>query len=75
MKESSVSMPEVPGVTHRFIDADGVRLHIAEAGDSTKQPVLLLHGFPQHWYVWRHGSASSSACGIRSASTASSPST
>ena len=54
MKESSVSMPEVPGVTHRFIDADGVRLHIAEAGDSTKQPVLLLHGFPQHWYVWRH---------------------
>ncbi|HET6636508.1 MAG TPA: alpha/beta hydrolase [Streptomyces sp.] len=44
-------MPEVPGVTHRFIDAGGVRLHVAEAGSG--EPVVLLHGFPQHWYAWR----------------------
>jgi pimeloyl-ACP methyl ester carboxylesterase len=30
----------------------GVRLHVAEAGRG--DPVLLLHGFPQHWYAWRH---------------------
>jgi pimeloyl-ACP methyl ester carboxylesterase len=45
--------PEVPGVTHRFVDAGGVRLHVAEAGDPAGEPVLLLHGFPQHWYAWR----------------------
>lgn len=45
------SMPEVPGVRHHFVDARGVRLHVAEAGQG--DPVVLLHGFPQHWYGWR----------------------
>jgi pimeloyl-ACP methyl ester carboxylesterase len=31
----------------------GVRLHLAEAGSDTAPAVLLLHGFPQHWYAWR----------------------
>jgi pimeloyl-ACP methyl ester carboxylesterase len=44
--------PHVPGVTHRFVTVRGVRLHVAEAGSG--DPVLLLHGFPQHWYAWRH---------------------
>ncbi|HEU5420718.1 MAG TPA: alpha/beta hydrolase [Streptosporangiaceae bacterium] len=52
-------MPEVPGVRHRFVDAGGVRFHVAEAGPGDgesrgRDPVLLLHGFPQHWYAWRH---------------------
>lgn len=46
-------MPDVAGVRHRFVDVDGVRLHVAEAGAAGKPAVLLLHGFPQHWYVWR----------------------
>jgi pimeloyl-ACP methyl ester carboxylesterase len=29
-----------------------VRLHVAEAGDGP--PLLLLHGWPQHWWCWRH---------------------
>jgi pimeloyl-ACP methyl ester carboxylesterase len=44
-------LPEVEGVEHRFVDADGLRVHVAEAGDGP--PVLLLHGWPQHWYMWR----------------------
>ena len=44
--------PPVPGVTHRFVEVLGVRLHVAEAGQG--DPVVLLHGFPQHWYAWRH---------------------
>ena len=44
--------PQVPGVTHRFVTARGVRLHVAEPGDG--EPIVLLHGFPQHWYAWRH---------------------
>jgi len=42
----------LPPVTHRFVDARGLRMHIAEAG--TGPLVLLLHGFPESWYSWRH---------------------
>jgi pimeloyl-ACP methyl ester carboxylesterase len=44
--------PPLEGVTHRFVTVRGVRFHVAEAGAGP--PVLLLHGFPQHWYAWRH---------------------
>ena len=44
-------MPEVPGVEHRYVSAKGLRMHVAEAGQG--DPVVLLHGWPQHWYVWR----------------------
>lgn len=43
--------PEVDGVTHRQVEIPGVRLHVAEAGDGP--PVLMLHGWPQHWWIWR----------------------
>ncbi len=46
--------PPVPGVRHHHVTVDGVRLHYAEAGDPGAPPVLLVHGFPQHWYTWRH---------------------
>nr|BFD94255.1 alpha/beta hydrolase [Kitasatospora sp. Xyl93] len=46
-------LPELPGVRHHHVDADGVRLHLAEAGAPDGVPLLLLHGFPQHWYAWR----------------------
>lgn len=44
-------MPELPGVTHRDVTVSGVRLHVAEAGAGP--PILLQHGWPQHWWVWR----------------------
>jgi pimeloyl-ACP methyl ester carboxylesterase len=44
-------LPPVPGVTHRFVEANGVRLHVAEAGSGP--PLLLVHGWPQHWWAWR----------------------
>lgn len=43
--------PRVPGVQHRYVDAGGLRMHVAEAGEG--EPVLALHGWPQHWYLWR----------------------
>jgi pimeloyl-ACP methyl ester carboxylesterase len=45
-------LPDVPGVTHRYVSARGVRFHVAEAGPADGEPVLLLHGFAQHWYAW-----------------------
>lgn len=47
------AMPEVDGVSHRWVQARGMRFHVAEAGAGA-DPVLLLHGWPQHWYVWRY---------------------
>ena len=44
-------MPELEGVEHRFLDVRGARLHVAELGSGP--PVLLLHGWPQHWWSWR----------------------
>lgn len=38
---------------HRFLEVNGNRLHVAEAGETSSPPLLLLHGFPQHWYMWR----------------------
>jgi pimeloyl-ACP methyl ester carboxylesterase len=48
---SAVPMPHVDGVSHREVEANGTRFHVAEAGAGP--PVLLLHGWPQHWYAWR----------------------
>jgi pimeloyl-ACP methyl ester carboxylesterase len=45
-------MPHVEGVRHRDVDVGGVSLHVAEAGDGP--PLLLLHGWPEHWWCWRH---------------------
>lgn len=39
-------------IAHRFIETNGIRMHIAEAGQGPL--VLLLHGFPESWYSWRH---------------------
>ncbi|HEX9528234.1 MAG TPA: alpha/beta hydrolase [Streptosporangiaceae bacterium] len=44
-------IPAVPGVVHRFVAARGARFHVAQAGAG--DPVVLLHGLPQHWYAWR----------------------
>lgn len=46
-------MPHIDGVSHRFVGANGIVFHLAEAGEGD-DPVLLLHGWPQHWYLWRH---------------------
>lgn len=39
-------------VTHQRIKTNGIWMHIAEQG--TGPLVLLLHGFPEIWYSWRH---------------------
>jgi len=52
------------GFLHRMVDVGEVRLHVAEArpegtAESTELPahvplVVFLHGFPEHWWSWRH---------------------
>ena len=40
------------GMAHRWVDVHGLRLHCVEAGAGPL--VVLLHGFPEFWYAWRH---------------------
>jgi len=39
-------------ITHRTVPANGINIHIAEAGQGPL--VLMVHGFPELWYSWRH---------------------
>jgi pimeloyl-ACP methyl ester carboxylesterase len=48
-------LPSLPGVEHSYLDLPtGVRVHVALAGSPDAAPVLALHGWPQHWWCWRH---------------------
>lgn len=44
-------LPELPGVSHRFVRAGEITMHVAEAGSGP--PLMLVHGWPEHWYAWR----------------------
>jgi pimeloyl-ACP methyl ester carboxylesterase len=44
-------LPELPGVTHRWVKLASMRMHVAEAGEGP--PLLMLHGWPQHWWSFR----------------------
>ena len=50
-------------VEHRDIEVNGIRMHLAEQGAGPL--VVLLHGFPESWYSWRHQLAALAAAGFR----------
>ncbi len=39
-------------ISHRFVEANGIHMHLAECGAGPL--VVLCHGFPESWYSWRH---------------------
>lgn len=43
-------LPDAPGFEHVVVETPGVRRHVAVIGEG--EPVVLLHGFPQHWWEW-----------------------
>jgi len=57
-----MSLPTVPhgereryglDVTHGDADVNGIRLHYVMGGTNDAEPLVLLHGFPQSWVMWR----------------------
>jgi pimeloyl-ACP methyl ester carboxylesterase len=53
----------VTDITHRAVEANGIRIHVAEAGSGPT--VLLCHGFPESWYSWRHQMQALAEAGYR----------
>ena len=42
-------------VTHAFAENDGVKIHYVSTGaENPGSPVIMIHGFPDYWYTWRH---------------------
>ncbi|HEX6249303.1 MAG TPA: alpha/beta hydrolase [Nocardioidaceae bacterium] len=61
---------EIPGPwQHRYVAANGARFHVVEAvaEDAPRDAplVLLLHGFPEFWWTWRHQLPALAAAGFR----------
>ena len=56
-------LPEAPGFEHSVIETPGLRTHIATIGQG--DPVVMLHGFPQHWWEWRRVAPALAAQGYR----------
>jgi pimeloyl-ACP methyl ester carboxylesterase len=61
-EESSV-LVEGPW-NHRDVTAGGVRFHVAETGPVDGPLVVLLHGFPEFWWSWRHQLVALGAAGF-----------
>lgn len=38
----------------QMVDVGSVKLHVVFAGPENGEPVILIHGFPEFWYMWRH---------------------
>jgi pimeloyl-ACP methyl ester carboxylesterase len=53
----------MPKVTHRMIETNGIRLHVAEQGEGPL--IILCHGFPECWYSWRHQLRALAEAGFR----------
>jgi pimeloyl-ACP methyl ester carboxylesterase len=45
------SLPHVAGVEHSLVRAGEIDMHVATAGSGP--PLLMLHGWPEHWFMWR----------------------
>jgi len=50
---------------HSYIETNGIRLHVVQAGPKSGVPVILLHGFPEFWYGFRRQIAALVEAGCR----------
>ena len=59
----SPPLPEAPGFDHLVVETPGLRTHVAVIGKG--EPVVLLHGFPEHWWQWQAIAPVIAAAGYR----------
>lgn len=57
--------PSLGGVEHQRVEANGLNFHVATAGPATGPLVMMLHGFPEFWYGWRHQMGALADAGFR----------
>ncbi|XP_021595831.1 epoxide hydrolase A isoform X2 [Manihot esculenta] len=52
-------------IEHRFLDVNGINMHVAEIGPTNGPVILFIHGFPELWYSWRHQIVKLASLGYR----------
>lgn len=52
-------------VTHGYADSSGVKIHYAALGPESGPVVVMIHGFPDYWYTWRHQMEALAGAGFR----------
>lgn len=57
--------PRVDGVRSTSVDAAGLAMHVAQAGPEDGPVVVLLHGWPEHWWMWKAVMPALAAAGHR----------
>ncbi|KAF3618354.1 putative bifunctional epoxide hydrolase 2-like [Capsicum annuum] len=53
------------GIEHKYVEVNGLKLHVAETGNGNSPVVVFLHGFPEIWYSWRHQMIAVARAGYR----------
>jgi pimeloyl-ACP methyl ester carboxylesterase len=48
-----------------YVESNGVRLYVVQAGPAQGPPVVLLHGFPEFWWTWHAQIAALAGAGFR----------
>jgi pimeloyl-ACP methyl ester carboxylesterase len=56
-----------PGLSFQYVNLPGrgLKLHVGFQGPAAGPPVMLVHGFPESWYSWRHVAPRLAAAGYR----------
>ena len=49
---SSAAAPDAPEWGHLSLEANGISMHAVRQGPSDAPTLVLLHGWPEFWYVW-----------------------
>ncbi|XP_051126112.1 uncharacterized protein LOC127248024 [Andrographis paniculata] len=52
-------------IEHKFVEVNGLKLHVAEIGSQASPAVVFLHGFPEIWYSWRYQMVAVAEAGFR----------
>ncbi|KAG8385599.1 hypothetical protein BUALT_Bualt03G0061900 [Buddleja alternifolia] len=52
-------------IEHKYVQVNGLKLHMAETGSASSPAVVFLHGFPEIWYSWRHQIVAVAEAGFR----------
>ncbi|MCD7459935.1 hypothetical protein HAX54_042350 [Datura stramonium] len=52
-------------IEHKYVEVNGLKLHIAEIGSGFSPVVVFLHGFPEIWYSWRYQMIAAAKAGYR----------
>ncbi|XP_076885433.1 epoxide hydrolase 1-like [Bidens hawaiensis] len=55
-------------IVHKFVEVNGVKIHLAEIGNESSPVVVFIHGFPEIWYSWRHQMIAVAGAGFRAIS-------